>query len=341
MSLQSKYLKFHEEIKLTRESDEYRAAREKDNLITAKIKAAFKEKGYEVVEEILLGSMKVHTGIHPPKNRDYDVDRGLVISDESAPEDAVEPKKIVKDVLSKHGFSAPKIKKPCVTADYIGSPIHIDFTTFKVDSYGNYHLAIGKENALIGNKYWDNSDPKGLVEWIQSTDNHQNLLNPLTANQRQQFIRLVRYLKRWRNVKYTSEDARSKIFSIALTIMAKKSFVHCDGDDNKALSDTLSNMLESYKFFTPKGGGNYGLRVKLPVSPQRDVFNDKGDQVANALRNRLSRLKDVLDEVSEMTSEKKQCEKLQEQLGDDFPDGVDTAPEKQLSAGISIPSSGA
>lgn len=341
MSLQSKYLKFHDEIKLTRESDEYRAAREKDILITAKIKAAFKEKGYEVVEEILLGSMKVHTGIHPTKNGDYDVDRGLVISSESAPEDAVEPKKIVKDVLSKHGFSAPKIKKPCVTADYIGSPIHIDFTTFKLDRYGNYHLAIGKENASAENKYWDNSDPKGLVSWIQSSDDHQNLLSQLSANHRQQFLRIVRYLKRWRNVKYTSEDARSKIFSIALTVMAKKSFVPCDGDDNKALSDTLSNILEPYTFFTPNSGGNYGLRVDLPVCPYRDIFDGKGSQVATTLFNRLTRLKNVLDEVSEMTSEKKQCEKLQEQFGGDFPDGVDSAPEKQLSAGISIPSSGA
>ena len=43
MSIQRKFINFHNAIKLSREDDKYRDAREKDESILAALKAAFKE----------------------------------------------------------------------------------------------------------------------------------------------------------------------------------------------------------------------------------------------------------------------------------------------------------
>jgi hypothetical protein len=345
MPLQDRYREFHDNIKLTRESDKYKAAREKDATITPKVEAAFKDKGYEVLPNFIQGSMATHTGI-VPLDGDYDIDRGLAITHDSAPDDPVEPKKIIKGVLSDHGFSNPRIKKPCVTADYKADPMHIDYPTYRVDAGSNYQLAIGKENANDENKCWDSADPKGLNDWITASTNHQQALIPLSQAQKQQFYRLVRYLKRWRDYKYTSASARDKVYSIALTVMAKESFCPCEDDDGKpddnlALKKTLDVILEQKGYFQSLGGDKYSIVVYLPVTPNRDIFDGRGDQVGTTLRNRMTRLRDALKEVVDMDSEKKQCTKLREQFGDDFPEGKETARVKQATAGLVGTSSGA
>ena len=43
MSIQRKFINFHNAIKLSREDDKYRDAREKDESILAALKAAFKD----------------------------------------------------------------------------------------------------------------------------------------------------------------------------------------------------------------------------------------------------------------------------------------------------------
>ena len=328
MSLQNKYKNFADKIALTRESDKYKDGREKDDMITPKVVAAFKEAGYIVDSNFMQGSLKSHTGVIPLNGDDYDIDRAIAITEDSSPNNPIEPKKIVKRVLSEHGFSEPKIKRPCVTADYKSKPLHIDFPIYRVDSDGDYQLAVGKENSDEDNHSWDDSDPKGLNDWITSGGNHQGgwLADDLTSAERSQFYRIVRYLKRWRDFKYTSEEQRKKIYSIALTIMLKKSFCPCvddEGipDDHTALKDTLTVLLEDDNYFTEKWNGSIDLEVHLPVTPKSDVFKGRGDSIAEVLRNRLQKLLDVLHDVDEEDFEKEQCKILRKQFGDDFPDG--------------------
>lgn len=140
MPLQDRYREFHETIKLSRKSDRYRIAREKDDAISTKIEAAFKAAEYEMLPSFIQGSMAVHTGI-VPLDGDYDVDRGLVITRDTAPDDPVEPKKIIKQVLSLHGFKSPRIRKPCVTADYASAPIHVDYPVYRMNSVVNSVMA--------------------------------------------------------------------------------------------------------------------------------------------------------------------------------------------------------
>lgn len=336
MSLQSQYNNFAKKIALTRESDKYKEAREKDNLITPKVESAFRDEGYEVHSNFLQGSLATHTGVIP-LDGDYDIDRAIAITESSSPDNPVAPKKITKKVLSEHGFRFPLVKNPCVTADYTSKPLHIDYPIYRVDEFEGYQLAVGKENSDQAKKIWDSSDPKGLVNWITSNTNHQSFgLDTLSHEERRQFYRLVRYIKRWRDNRYNSEEQRKKVFSIALTVMFKESFtpnIDDNGktDDHLALEDTLETILNKQGYFLSEGEDKYRICVYLPVTPtNRDIFNNKGKTVGTTLRRRLRNLLNVLYKVDNTASLKKKCELLQKEFGDDF-----TVPESDNSGGKS------
>lgn len=342
-TLQTKYMNFKDKISLTRECDQYKKAREKDDIIKEKVSQAFKDKGYEVLSTFLQGSLATHTGVIP-LDGDYDIDRGIAITKSSSPDNPLEPKKIIKDVLKRHGFKEPKIKKPCVTADYANDPFHIDFPTYRVDAWDSYELAVGKEFSDENNRSWSSSDPKGLVDWITSDKNHQAPYKTLTCEERTQFYRLVRYMKRWRDERYTSEAERKKVYSVALTIMIKESFCPNIDDsgkanDHKALQDTLAIMIN--KYFTQTFDGNYSISVRLPVTPNNNIYQDKGESVGKLLQPRLSDLLDALKEVDTKNTLKAQCELLKMHFGRDFPESSDETRDKGTKAGLVGVSNGA
>ena len=115
MGIQTHFDKFHAKIKLGREDDAYKKARNRDDSIKAEVKTAFDDAGYPVIADFIQGSLKTHTGIVPISG-DYDIDRALVIDAEQAPENPVTPKVTVLDVLESRGFKNAKIKKPCVNS---------------------------------------------------------------------------------------------------------------------------------------------------------------------------------------------------------------------------------
>ena len=84
MSIQTHFEKFHDKIKLGREDDAYKKARDRDDSIKANVKTAFSEAGYPVVTDFIQGSLKTHTGIVPISG-DYDIDRALVIEERTGP----------------------------------------------------------------------------------------------------------------------------------------------------------------------------------------------------------------------------------------------------------------
>jgi len=336
--LQSKYNKFHKTIKISQQDDEYKKAKEKDDLILSKIKIAFKEEGYPVKSNFRVGSFAVGSAIKSICDDHSDIDRAIVISEEDSPEDPLAPKKVIKSVLKKHGFKTPLIKKPCVTADYESKPIHLDYTVYKKLSWcGGYELAIGKEQSNEDNKYWDESEPKELLEWINNNVNHKSFLFDLTNDEYDQFIRIIRYLKRWRDFTYTNEKDRALVYSIGLTIMAREQFVPHIGDDgandNKAFEDTIRNILNEGPYFISKGDDKYDLEVMLPVSPYREVFQNHGVTVGTKLYKQFSKLLNKLEKVEETRSLKKQCEILRDLLGDDFPEEDVSSKASSESAG--------
>ena len=207
MSIQTHFDKFHAKIKLGRQDDAYKKARERDNSITDAVKLSFSDAGYPVIADFIQGSLGTSTSIVPISG-DYDIDRALVIDGESAPQNPVDPKKEALGVLEKRGFKNAKIKRPCVTADYASENLHIDFPVYK-KSGGQHYLAVGKKNSDENNREWSAADPRGLIDWVNDSSVHGDS----ASTKHNQFQRLVRYLKRWRDHQF-SENVARKVHSI-------------------------------------------------------------------------------------------------------------------------------
>ncbi len=330
MPIQTHFNKFNKKIYLTSHSEGYKKAKEKDKSIFEDIKCAFKKAGYPVIDSFMQGSFAVNTAINS-LDGDFDIDRAIVIDAEKAPADPVAPKKVIKEVLDQRNFKDPKIKKPCVTADYKSINLHIDYTVYKKETsfFGDtYYLAVGKNGSCDANKEWSEADQKGLIEWIDSVDDF--VLGAMAK--RKQLKRLIRYMKRWRDVNFTSEGVRKKIFSIGLTIMIKEQYspntFSADVDDDlEALKNTVDEILEADYISAPWGTDDYRVYVRLPKVPKRDVFQHKVEggvadgsdlNVGTQLRNKLLKLRQELQKASDETDERKQCEILNKVFGDDF-----------------------
>ena len=315
MGIQTHFDKFHDKIKLGREDDAYKTARERDDSIKAAVKDAFKEADYPVVADFIQGSLKTHMGIKPI-NGDYDIDRALVIDGDSAPENPVTPKKKALDVLENRGFKNAKIKKPCVTADYASDDVHIDFIIYKRDGDQHY-LAVGKKNSAEENREWSECDPLGLIEWIDDDSEY----GEDAEEERPQFRRLVRYLKRWRDVQF-SDAVAAKVFSIGLTVMVKEQFASSfstEGarQDLAALRDTAEAILNG-GYFDEEEESRYRVCVDLPKEPWRDIFDESNLDTGTQFHNKLGRLVEQLDKAADESDERKQCQILNKLFGDDF-----------------------
>lgn len=315
MGIQNRFNDFHNRIKLSRMDESYKKAREKDDSITDDIVAAFKDKGYEVKTTVLQGSLSTDTAvIHEEK--DFDIDRAIIITKDSSPDDPVEPKLVIFDILGKRGFKNHKVKTPCVTADYAAENLHIDFTVYR-ESYGTYELAVGKTHSNEENKVWSASDPIGMKEWIKDNSKYGNSAD----RKQQQFNRIVRYLKRWRDHNF-SHNVAKKVFSIGLTVMAKETFFPAFSDESlpsdlEALKNCVSSILAN-NYFTSQGDGKFSVRVVLPKSPYRDIFDGSSNDTDTQLKNKLETLKSKLNDALLETDEIEQCKILNKLFGDDF-----------------------
>ena len=321
MSIQVKFSKFHDKIKLGREDDIYREARSKDSSILDDLRNEFKNAGYPIVENFIQGSFSTHTGIKHPV-ADFDIDRAVVIDADNAPDDPIEVKKLVLKVLEKRGFKNAKIKKPCVTADYMNLNLHIDIVIYRRCGE-QYELAVGKLNSKAENRVWSPAEPKKLIEHINDSSQYIGSADLKIR----QVKRLVRYLKRWRDERF-GQNVGKKVFSIGLTLMLKDKFRPSISDDGKvsdlqSLRDTVSAILNA-NYFQWVDVGKYKVNVRLPVQPFRNVFENSSVDTGTQLYNKLNAMLTKLDQALNEDSVRKQCEILQGLFGDDF-----EVPEKE------------
>ena len=344
MGIQIHFDKFHNKIKLGREDDAYRKARERDDSIMGEVRTAFREAGYPVVADFIQGSLKTNTGI-VPKTGDYDIDRAVVIDDGDAPENPLDPKIETLKVLEDRGFKNARIKMPCVTADYASENVHIDFIIYK--RLGErYYLAVGKKNSDEDHREWSGADPLGLIDWINDHSNYGHDADEKGT----QFRRLVRYVKRWRDVQF-SEGVAAKVFSIGLTVMVKQQFkpsFSTEGakQDLTALHATVAAILGA-GYFKEEEPGRYRVHVNLPKEPWRDIFDSSSLDTGSQLYNKLKHLEERLGEAAGLSEEREQCKILNKLFGDDFevpdpPTGSSKAKKAEYSsAGIVGTSQGA
>lgn len=265
--LQTEFLDFNSEIKISSESS---ALIEKRERLKTDFKNKFptncQEKNIDIsssdIEFVLQGSFKLGTTIKT--DGETDLDLGVIFPlDINTFTDCRELKKLGKQSLEIANTRIPEIKEPCVTVKYIKKGddwLHLDFPMYAKYN-GSLYLARGK---TFGSYEWELADPKGLNKYI---------CDKLT-NSDGQLRRLVRYLKKWKQEAYSSNDTTDKKPpSIGLTLLVVDLYKE-NSLDLIAFRDICQSILNSFSLTHSRDGKVIQAEItkSLPVSPYTNVF---------------------------------------------------------------------
>lgn len=325
INLQKEFIEFHDKIKLDNENQ---ILRDKRDILLQKLKENI-SKDAAVYTTFNQGSYAMGTGVKP-EEEDYDIDVGIRFDINCEDyEDPIVPKKWVRDALDGHTKSV-KIRRSCVTVTYQkgNEPIyHIDFAIYANNNDdGNMYIAKGKEFSDDSNKFWELSDPLGLIEKIDSKFTE--------AEDRYQLKRIIRYMKKWKmhNSNFTGNGAPT---GIALTVLAYDYFVVSKEydpyklkyvyNDFEALRSFVLAIKNSFKLQHNSETGTfyYNIESYLPVEPKNNLFEKMTESQLNILYQEVESMLGKLDEVATKTKKCDACEILVKIFGKDFPITVD------------------
>ncbi len=345
-NVQSQFIEFHDNIKLDDENEILRDKREK---VLNKLKQNI-AKDVPTYTTFNQGSYAMFTGVKP-LNGDYDIDVGIKFDiDKSDYEDPVKVKQWVYDALNGHTKEV-KIKNPCVTVQYqINSePVyHVDLAVYAAKNSDNkLYLSKGKPGSLAENKKWEESDPSKLMELIQNRYTHEK--------DRAQFRRVIRYLKRWKDIKFTS-GGHAIPTGIAITIAAydKMNPVYTTDsftatrnyDDLKCLKNFVDSLINSFTdvvYDAEEKKYYYRLSINMITPQYSDLFEKMTNKQMESFKNKLETLQSVLKDAEKEVDPVESCKKLKDELGDDFPvpEKKDTAESKSKGPAVVSSNQGA
>ena len=308
------------------------------NKLKKRLKTIFEEKNKSVptYNTFNQGSYAMGTGVIP-LNSDFDIDVGVsfCIKKDDYP-NPVEVKQWVLDSLDDHTKNV-ELRRSCVTVYYHkdDEPVyHVDLAVYSDESSntdGKKYLAKGKQNSSDDNKFWEISEPQKLAEAID---------NKYSGDDKTQFIRVIRYLKRWKDFKFSSNGNASPI-GIGLTISTYQWFIpqkdlmdalanNYKFNDLQATKTVVNGMLSNFRYYQEGAETTERLKVYLPVEPQSELFKNMTNNQMSNLKEKLNELLNALTSAAKETDPQKACKTLQNVFGDDFPvpDKPDTAQKK-------------
>lgn len=321
-AVQKQFEDFHNAICFD-EDDEKSTLREKRDII---IQALKDKLGKEVPNftKFNQGSYSMHTGV-VPLDGNFDIDVGLIFDcDQYKYPDPVALKKKVRDAVDTN-FRTVLIRRPCVAVNYISggeTAYHVDLAIYTTDAEGTLYLAKGKENSAEEHRFWEVSDPKGLINLVRDAFED--------SEKQAQFRRCIRYLKRWRQWQFSGSSAP---ISIALTVAALKWFQpHFSTSGNPidllAMLDWIKAILNQFtNEFHSSDGFHMRLKVMLPVKPYNDLMAKRTVVQMKGFKERLEALRDALENAYDQELPEDACKVLKMQFGDDF-----RIPEKSETA---------
>lgn len=313
--LQKQLLKFNENIRLDYDSNA--ELREKRDVIVNKLKANNQLASFESFNQ---GSYAMHTGVEP-KDKEYDIDVGLLFKVNKNEVDPLEIKCKVKEILEKHTDYGAEIKRPCVTVTYKKNgerAYHVDLAIYayedKEDPDSQLYLAKGKSKNSedVG---WEKSDPNGLKDYIGNIED---------GAARAQFRRLVRYIKRWKNLNFSS-GGHSEPPSIGLTLLLHDYQLYREDDDLTSMYCTVNLILNQFVYSSLADDGrrlyrlNCGMPPRLRFEPNTDIFAKMTDLQMTTFKDKLELLSENLYRAIKEEDSVKQCKILGRAFGDDFP----------------------
>ena len=314
--LQKQFLEFHNTIKLgTYEENDF--LRKKRDLIIDKLKSKLAERkddGYPQYERSFnQGSYALNTGIKPIRAGDYDIDVGVLLDCHKEDYEPVELKNMVAECIE-HNNRKVEVSRSCVTVTYMknGEPdYHVDLPIYAKSSNAyddTYYLAKGRKSLAEDKRVWQAADPEGINSIInglyKGNDNYENN----GSDQRKQFRRCVRYLKRWRNHKYV------EVHSIGLT-MAAYHWLDPEVDvknDGEVLLSLVNSILSNFDWFDR-------LSIDLPVVPYGDLLKSVSDEDMAIIKERFETLRDNLQSAVNEPDTHEASKTLRKIFGDDFP----------------------
>lgn len=331
VKLQTEFNKFHELIKL-KNIENNQDLRDKRDMLVEELQTWLKKNDKPTVAFMNQGSYAMGTGVKPLEDNenDYDIDVGLKFNLQTSDyPNPVEVKIWVEEALTRVNRTV-EMMRPCVRVQYTknGKPTyHVDFAIYGLNGE-QLQLAKGFRGSSAENKYWEDSDPEKL----------KKLLNDkfVDTDERAQFKRIIRYLKRWKDDKFpTKGDAAPT--GIALTAMCYQWF---KPKTEKWNGDKEINDLKALKYLLIeicKSGNNCGLDVRLPVKPRNELCEkiNASDNHVEKYKNKMKALKDAVSTAFGEIDPAEAAKMLEKEFGSDFPipDKSDTG-EQSKKAGI-------
>lgn len=334
--LQTEFNKYHENIKL-HDKDENKDLRDKRDMLTDEMRAYFKKKSEEEKSTKITfsvenqGSYSMGTGILPVKKGDFDIDVMVLFNISKDDFKPVEVKQWVHDALSRSNRTV-EYKKPCVTVQYLnnGEPeFHVDLALYADDnSNGKTYISKGKPTSASADKVWEVSNPKLLKEKINTRFSD--------AEDRSQMKRIIRYLKRWKDLKF-KDSGNEKPTGIALTALAynlfspvieRRSFDSTiEPDDLSALTKLVTAIKGEFNWFSNE------ISVQLPVEPYNDLFEKMSTKQCEKFKEKIETLESALEDANNEPDPHEASKTIRKILGDDFPlvEKKDTGQKRNLA----------
>ncbi|EGP5491246.1 hypothetical protein DZ765_11895 [Enterococcus faecium] len=321
--LQKEFIDFNGRIKIGNETD---ILREKREMLSEDFKKKFPDKcelnNIEMkpsdIRFVAQGSFKLNTTV-TSKDNEVDLDLGVIFPlDINEHEDPRKIKILGKEALEIPGRRCPKIKEPCITIDYIKKGeewLHLDFPLY-AEHQGQLYLARGKEH---GNYLWEEADPEGLNKYI---------ISKLTSETMQP-RRIVRYLKKWKQNAYASNDTtEKKPPSIGLTLLAIDS-IDENESDLVVLRNVFATIRDRFTIVKNMDGEIISAKItrNLPVKPHTDVFKkfERTENHGIAFYKKIDKALTNLDNALLCDNEHDAATYVAKVLGEEF-----TIPEKEI-----------
>ncbi|MBL4561181.1 MAG: hypothetical protein JKX79_09375 [Labilibaculum sp.] len=325
--VQKSFRDFHDTIRikdLDREEESNKILREKRDILLKDIKSYFDKKNEDLdpvdhlkYECFNQGSYAMYTGVKPLDDGDFDIDVAVVLNINK--ENYTNPttvKNWIFEALDTKVNRKVLWKKPCITVQYTKAgeeKYHVDFAIYAGENEDEkYYLARGKETSVSTEKRWDESSPKELKEKIN--DKFED------SEERKQFKRIIKYLKRWKEEKFKGENSGTgKPTGIALTALAYSHF-------NPHVKDVFTNEIEiddlDALLYTVTQIHNSSIwseiEVYLPVSPYNNLFSEMTPKQMEKFKEKLTILKTKLEEAQANIDPHEATKLINKVLGSDF-----------------------
>ncbi|MRT94583.1 nucleotidyltransferase [Ancylomarina sp. 16SWW S1-10-2] len=325
--VQKSFKDFNDKIRITDldyEEESNKILREKRDILLKDIKSYFDKKNEDLDPKDHLkykwfnqGSYAMYTGVKPLEDSDFDIDVAIVLNiNKDDYENPTIVKKWIFEALDTKVNRTVKWKKPCITVQYTKAGeerYHVDFAIYAgVNDDDKYYLARGKETSNTSEKRWDESSPKELKNKINNKFDD--------AEERKQFKRVIKYLKRWKEEKFKGENSGTgKPTGIALTALAYSHFNprikdvftnEIEIDDLDALLYTVTQILNSSIWSE--------IEVYLPVSPYNNLFSEMTLKQMEKFKEKLTTLKTKLEEAQGNIDPHEATKLINKVLGSDF-----------------------